>query len=43
MVFWSRHSDRTGERIWHCVLPMLLAAVSIPAALYMNSPFASMA
>ena len=43
MVFWSQHSDRTGERIWHCVLPMLLAAVSIPAALYMNSPFASMA
>ena len=43
MVFWSRHSDRTGERIWHCALPMLLAAVSIPAALYMNSPFASMA
>jgi len=43
MVFWSRHSDRTGERIWHVALPALLAAVSIPAALYTNSPFATMA
>jgi ACS family tartrate transporter-like MFS transporter len=43
MVLWSRHSDRTGERIWHAALPMLLAAVTVPVALYMNSPFASMA
>jgi nitrate/nitrite transporter NarK len=43
MVFWTRHSDRTGERIWHVVLPMLLAGISIPVALYMNSPFATMA
>ncbi|MGW6693585.1 MFS transporter [Rhodococcus sp. NPDC054953] len=43
MVFWSRHSDRTGERIWHVAAPSLLAAVSIPVALYLNSPFAVMA
>jgi ACS family tartrate transporter-like MFS transporter len=43
MVFWSRHSDRTGERVWHVALPALLAAVSIPLALYTNSPFATMA
>ncbi|MFJ5695577.1 MFS transporter [Arthrobacter sp. NPDC093125] len=43
MVFWSRHSDRTGERFWHVALPALLAAVSIPMALYTNSPFATMA
>lgn len=43
MVLWSRHSDRTDERIWHVVLPMLLAGISVPIALYMNSPFATMA
>ncbi len=43
MVLWTRHSDRTGERVWHVALPSLLAAVSIPLALYMNSPFATMA
>ncbi|MDQ0664576.1 ACS family tartrate transporter-like MFS transporter [Arthrobacter ulcerisalmonis] len=43
MVLWSRHSDRTGERLWHVALPALLAAVSIPLALYTNSPFATMA
>ncbi len=43
MVFWSRHSDRTGERVWHVALPTLLGAVSIPVALYMESPLATMA
>ncbi|MFC9841290.1 MFS transporter [Rhodococcus sp. NPDC127530] len=43
MVLWSRHSDRTGERVWHVAAPTLLAAVTIPVALYMNSPFAAMA
>jgi MFS family permease len=26
MVFWGRHSDRTGERTWHVALPLFLAA-----------------
>jgi ACS family tartrate transporter-like MFS transporter len=26
MVLWARHSDRSGERIWHVVGPCLLAA-----------------
>lgn len=42
MVFWSRHSDRTGERTWHVVVPTLIGAVSIPVALYMDSPFTTM-
>jgi MFS family permease len=42
MVGWSRHSDRTGERVWHVAAPMLLGAVSIPVALYLQSPFAVM-
>ena len=27
MVFWGRHSDKTGERRWHTALPLLLIAV----------------
>jgi MFS family permease len=42
MVLWSRHSDRTDERIWHVAAPMLLAAVTVPVALYMNSPITTM-
>jgi MFS family permease len=43
MVLWSKHSDRSGERIWHVAGPMLVAGASVPVALYMNSPFATMA
>ncbi|MBX5329959.1 MFS transporter [Rhodococcus fascians] len=42
MVLWSRHSDRTGERTWHVAIPTLVGAVSIPVALYMDSPFTTM-
>nr|EJI98047.1 putative tartrate transporter [Rhodococcus sp. JVH1] len=42
MVLWSRHSDRTGERIWHVAIPTLIGAVSIPVALYMQSPLTTM-
>jgi MFS family permease len=43
MILWSRHSDRSGERIWHVAGPMLVAGISVPVALYMNSPFTTMA
>lgn len=26
---WGRHADRTGERHWHCVLPLLVGAGGI--------------
>lgn len=26
MLLWGRHADRTGERLWHFILPALLAA-----------------
>lgn len=26
MFLWSRHSDRTGERIWHIALPTAISA-----------------
>ncbi|MET0235551.1 MAG: MFS transporter [Kibdelosporangium sp.] len=42
MIFWARHGDRTGERVWHVALPMLIGGVTIPVALYLGSPFAVM-
>jgi len=42
MVMWGRHSDRTQERVWHVALPTVLAALTIPVALYLASPFAVM-
>ena len=42
MVAWSRHSDHTGERVWHVAAPIFLGAVSIPVALYLQSPFTVM-
>jgi len=29
MVWWSRHSDRTGERTWHVILACVAAAVGL--------------
>lgn len=29
MVFWGRHSDKTGERRWHTALPLLLIAAGV--------------
>ena len=43
MVLWTRHSDRTGERVWHVAAPIALGALTIPVALYLGSPFAVMA
>jgi MFS transporter, ACS family, tartrate transporter len=42
MFLWGRHSDRTQERVWHVALPTALSAVTIPVALYLDSPFAVM-
>ena len=32
MVFWSRHSDRSGERTWHVVIACVAAAVGLVVA-----------
>jgi MFS transporter, ACS family, tartrate transporter len=38
MVLWPRHSDRTGERTWHFVAPVLLACCGfILAALSLHN------
>ena len=42
MIWWSHHSDRTGERVWHVAAPMILSGCAIPVALYLQSPVAVM-
>ncbi len=42
MVPWARHSDRTGERVWHVAIPAIVGGVSIPIALYMTDPYLAM-
>jgi MFS family permease len=42
MVPWARHSDRTGERVWHVAIPAIVGGVSVPVALYMTDPYLAM-
>lgn len=42
MVPWGRHSDRTGERVWHVAIPALIGGIAIPIALYMTNPYLAM-
>lgn len=37
MIWWGHASDRKGERIWHIVLPVLLAAFGFFLAAYSSS------
>jgi MFS transporter, ACS family, tartrate transporter len=39
MILWGRQSDRTGERIWHSALPLMLTAVSLALALVFHGLF----
>jgi MFS transporter, ACS family, tartrate transporter len=42
MIFWARHSDKTGERNWHAALPALVCAVGLFSCLFLHSPLAIM-
>jgi ACS family tartrate transporter-like MFS transporter len=37
MVLWSRHSDVTGERVWHVAAPLILAGLAFIGAGYAGS------
>jgi ACS family tartrate transporter-like MFS transporter len=37
LIFWGRHSDRTGERHWHVTLGALLAAVGYVGMAYSSN------
>ncbi|MEU4892721.1 MFS transporter [Streptomyces sp. NPDC044780] len=43
MVWWSRRSDRLGERKLHSALPLALAAVTLIAAGFTHSPVLGLA
>ncbi len=38
MIAWSRHSDKTGERVWHCVIPVLAMVVGLGLAASIADP-----
>lgn len=38
IVLWTRHSDRTRERRWHTVIPLLVGAIGLVASGYLQSP-----
>jgi MFS transporter, ACS family, tartrate transporter len=42
MVLWSRHSDKTGERVWHCAGPLALACIGLACSAYAGSPLLAM-
>jgi MFS transporter, ACS family, tartrate transporter len=42
MLLWSRHSDRTGERVWHVAPPAFLGATAVAASLHLGSPLLTM-
>jgi MFS transporter, ACS family, tartrate transporter len=39
MIWWSRHSDRTGERTWHVIIACLAASIGLAVAAGANSMF----
>ncbi|MEV7104286.1 MFS transporter [Streptomyces atroolivaceus] len=43
LYFWSRHATRHGVRSWHIAGPAVVGGISIPVALYMGSPAATVA
>jgi MFS family permease len=43
LFLWSRDASRRGVRSWHIGIPALIGAASIPLALYMRSPAATVA
>ncbi|CCB66813.1 MULTISPECIES: MFS transporter [unclassified Hyphomicrobium] len=38
MVVWGRHSDRTGERIWHIAVPCFVASVAFALSAFVTAP-----
>ena len=38
MILWSRHSDATGERTWHAVIPLLVIVVGLMLAAFTSDP-----
>jgi MFS family permease len=43
LFFWSRDASQRGVKTWHIAVPALVGAVSVPLALFMKSPAATVA
>lgn len=43
MPLWGRHSDRTGERLWHVALPCFVGAAGLIAGTFVSVPAAALA
>jgi nitrate/nitrite transporter NarK len=41
MIWWGRRSDKTGERVWHAAVPLILTAASLASALLFDSLLAT--
>jgi nitrate/nitrite transporter NarK len=41
MIWWTRHSDLTHERVWHVVCPAVLSGMSLIGAAYLGNPVLS--
>jgi MFS transporter, ACS family, tartrate transporter len=38
MIWWTRHSDVTHERVWHVVCPTVVSGLSLIASAYLGNP-----
>jgi D-galactonate transporter len=38
MILWGRHSDKTGERIWHCIIPFIAMVIGLGLATMTDDP-----
>ncbi len=43
MIVWSRHSDSSGERKWHAIIPLLVIVAGLMLAAYAPDPTWKMA
>ncbi|WP_423822758.1 MFS transporter [Salinisphaera sp. SPP-AMP-43] len=43
LYLWSRDAGRRGTRRWHIAIPAITGGLSVPLALYMDSPAATIA
>jgi ACS family tartrate transporter-like MFS transporter len=41
MIWWTRHSDVTQERVWHVVYPAVVSGLSLIGAAYLGNPVLS--
>jgi ACS family tartrate transporter-like MFS transporter len=38
MIWWTRHSDVTQERVWHVVAPAVVSGLALIASAYLGNP-----